>query len=371
MSSSSSEQRPSAATLTLELKTKPGDDRPIYVSGTFNRWATGDARYRLRQLAPDAYAITLHLVDFNRPIEYKYLRSSWEGVELDENGNEAPNRQVSPGQSLRRDRVLRWKHAGRFYLSEYLPTIVVIDEAFEIPQLIRTRRIAALLPHDYELTDKRYPVLYLQDGQNLFDDYAPFGNWAVDKRLAVLAEQGLGDVIVISIDHAQEQRIEEFTPSHRTRLGRGEGKKYVRFLADTLKPYIDKTFRTLPGWRHTGIGGSSMGALISIYAGLIYPEVYGRLMIFSPSLWVMPQIPFHLLQLSEPYGGRVYLYGGRKESDNMVPNLERFKYEMEQQLHGAHAKPTFKLSIDPEGEHNEARWGEEFPRAVRWLFFTE
>jgi predicted alpha/beta superfamily hydrolase len=102
----------------------------------------------------------------------------------------------------------------------------------------------------------------------------------------------------------------------------------------------------------------------------MYPEVYGRLMIFSPSLWVVPQIPFQLLHFTEPYGGRIYLYGGQRESDTMVPNLERLKQEMEEQLRTAAVKPVFKLSVDPEGEHNEARWGQEFPRAVRWLFFT-
>ncbi|MCB0638584.1 MAG: hypothetical protein KDC54_18265 [Lewinella sp.] len=360
----------SATWLTLELKTVHEDDRPVYVSGTFNDWASGDERYRMTKVAPGQYTLRIDLPPSDELIAYKYLRGTWEGVEVDEHGNESPNRIVRPGQQLRRDRVPRWKQDGLFYDPAFLPKIVILSEEFEVPQLIRTRRIAALLPHDYEeRTDRRYPVLYLQDGQNLFDEYAPFGNWAVDKRLAFLAEQGMGDLIVISIDHAEDKRIAEFTPSHQTRLGRGEGKKYVRFLADTLKPYVDRYFRTLPGWAHTGIGGSSMGGLISIYAGLMYPEVYGRLMIFSPSLWVMPQIPFQLLNFSEPYGGRIYLYGGQKESDTMVPNLERLKHAIEEQLRDAPVKPVFKLSVDPEGEHNEARWGEEFPRAVRWLFY--
>ena len=111
------------------------------------------------------------------------------------------------------------------YNPDFLPNKVVISESFEIPQLIKTRRITALLPYDYNSSDRRYPVLYLQDGQNLFDDYAPFGNWGIDKKLAHLAGQGKGDIIIVAIDHAEEERIAEFTPSYNTRLGKGRGKE--------------------------------------------------------------------------------------------------------------------------------------------------
>jgi len=254
--------------------------------------------------------------------------------------------------------------------TNFAPDIRIISEEFEIPQLIKTRRIAALLPHDYEQSEKRYPVLYLQDGQNLFDDYAPFGNWALDKRLAALASEGKGDVIIIAIDHAAEERIAEYTPSQHTKLGIGEGKKYVRFLADTLKPYIDKNFRTLPDRLNTSIGGSSMGGLISIYAGLIYPEVYGKLMIFSPSLWVAPNIHFHAINFYSTYHTQIYIYAGGKEGANMIPNIERFKNAIMRQG-GDQSNVQFKLSLDPNGQHNEARWGQEFPAAINWLFFED
>ncbi|MEM9837380.1 MAG: alpha/beta hydrolase-fold protein, partial [Bacteroidota bacterium] len=146
-----------------------------------------------------------------------------------------------------------------------------------------------------------------------------------------------------------------------------DGKKYVRFLADTLKPYIDDHFRTRPEPPFTGIGGSSLGGLISIYAGMMYPEVYDKLMIFSPSLWVTPNIPFHLVELTNQFNGRIYLYGGQAESQTMVPNLERFQDQLSQQQ-GA-SSVEFRMEIDPLGQHNEARWGQEFPKAVEWLFF--
>ncbi|PHI21403.1 hypothetical protein CEQ90_03115 [Lewinellaceae bacterium SD302] len=361
-------------TRRILLRTDNGDlfnPRPVFVAGTFNNWNASHPDYELQPTErPGEYRIEINLPDDTTAVEYKFTRGSWATVELGNYGQYASNRYHTTGNGWRHiDYVDRWAGDALYYREDLLPKIEVISEDFEIPQLIRTRRIAALLPHDYYETDKRYPVLYLQDGQNLYDDYAPYGSWGVDKRLAMLAEQGIGDVIVISIDHAEEQRVAEFTPSFRTKLGRGDGKKYVRFLADTLKPYIDDHYRTLTDAPNTGIGGSSMGGLISIYAGLMYPEVYDKLMIFSPSLWVTPNIPFHLVDLTSEFDGRIYLYGGQAESTTMVPNIERFREELARQS-GAR-DVAFNLSIDPNGQHNEARWGEEFPHAIQWLFFQE
>ena len=356
---------------TLRLITETEDDRPVYVAGTFNDWTTAQEAYRLRPSETSGqYEITLKLDDTPLQVEYKYTRGGWEAVELGRYGESALNhsRYVNDDWTVP-DRVENWARAGLYFREELLPQIVIINEAFEIPELIRTRRVAALLPHDYYETDKRYPVLYLQDGQNLYDEYAPYGSWGVDKQLASMAARGTGDIIVVAIDHAEDQRISEFTPSFRNRLGRGEGRQYIRFLAETLKPYIDEKFRTLPDPANTGIGGSSLGGLISIYAGIIYPQVYDRLMIFSPSLWVTPRIPFRVMKLTHKFRGRVYLYGGEAESKTMVPNMLRFKEELERQTNAGDVH--FEVVVDPEGQHNEARWGREFPRAVEWLFFPE
>lgn len=355
--------------LTLELTTLRQDDRPVYVAGNFNEWKGQDERYRMEQVEETKFRFTFpEGTILPSPFEYKYLRGDWTEEELDASGNGIGNRRLEHPTDFVQDTVPHWKRNGLHYNPDLLPQIQVLDENFEIPQLIKTRRIAALLPHDYEQTDKHYPVLYLQDGQNLFDDYAPFGNWGVDKRLAILTERGLGDIIIIAIDHAEAERIAEFTPSYETRLGIGQGKKYVRFLADTLKPYVDKRFRTKTEREHTGIGGSSLGGLISIYAGMMYPEVYDKLMIFSPSLWVTPQIPFNTIAFTEPMDARIYLYAGGKESKNMIPNVKRFKQAVERSAHKVNLE--FELAIDPNGEHTETRWGEEFPRAVEWLFFN-
>ncbi len=354
---------------TLQLITNPEDDRPVFLAGSFNDWQTADAAYRM---TPGAQAGTFsYTFDFPADlthIEYKYARGGWECVELGPYGESTDNhrRNIADDWSSP-DQVANWANAGLHYTEALLPQIVVLNEAFEIPELIRTRRVAALLPHNYYETDRHYPVLYLQDGQNLFDDNAPYGSWGVDKQLASMAGRGQGDFIVVAIDHAQDKRVSEFTPSFKTKLGRGDGQEYCRFLAETLKPYIDGHFRTLPAAEHTGIGGSSLGGLISIYAGLLYPSVYDRLLVFSPSLWVVPNLPNQLADFSWTFQGKIYLYGGEAESSTMVSNMLRLKEALE-----ARATPgqvEFRVETDPHGQHNEARWGKEFPKAVEWLFF--
>lgn len=356
--------------LVLEMTTPKDDGTPVYLTGNFNDWRVGDAPFRMERVSDGHFRYVFSQVaELPEGIEYKYIREDWTGEELDQYGNPIPNRRFLRKRGTVSDFVPRWKKDGLLFDPTMLPEIRVISEPFKIPQLIKTRRIAALLPHDYSQSDRRYPVLYLQDGQNLFDDYAPFGNWGVDKKLAMMAERGLDDIIIVAIDHAQEERIREFTPSTPTRLGVGDGKKYARFLAEMLKPYVDRTFRTLPDRRHTGIGGSSMGGLISIYAGLMYPQVYSKLLIFSPSLWVAPNIHHQIADGPIDAETRIYIYGGGEEGSNMIPNIQSFKHALEQ--NSQVGRTTFKTSIDPKGKHNEQRWGEEFPHAVEWLFFAE
>ena len=212
--------------------------------------------------------------------------------------------------------------------------------------------------------------MYLQDGQNLFDDNAPFGNWAIDRSLATMASQGKGEIIVIAIDHGEKDRIKEYTPFLDSKFGPGDGKKYIRFVTDRLKPYVDKNYRTLSDRDHTGIGGSSMGGLISIYSALVYPEVYGKLMIFSPALWVVPNIHFEIMDFYNPLETKLYLYAGGRESENHLKNVKKLQKAIKKR-NGQEKTIDIKSVINETGEHKEYYWGKEFPKAVEWLFFQE
>ncbi|GJM28296.1 MAG: hypothetical protein DHS20C17_09310 [Cyclobacteriaceae bacterium] len=248
----------------------------------------------------------------------------------------------------------------------FQPIIEIIEEDYQIPQLKRHRRISALLPYDYHQSEQSYPVLYLHDGQNLFDENSPFGNWAIDDSLAVLAQQGYGDIVVIAIDHGGEDRINEYQPFNSKEYGQGQGKQYIKFLMETLKPYVDKKYRLLDGSQHTGIGGSSMGGLISLYAGLSFPETFSKMMIFSPSLWLSNRI-YQIARKFKPVeSSHLYLYAGGKESQAHLPNVMRFGAELLTNLGNG---LRFKFSHNPDGVHNEMNWREEFPIALKWLYF--
>ena len=209
--------------------------------------------------------------------------------------------------------------------------------------------------------------MYLQDAQNLFNEEAEYGNWEIDKKLAVMSEYKIGKIIIIAIEHAEEDRIKEYNVG-TTILGKGQGKKYIKFLTETLKPFVDVTFRTKKDRDHTGIGGSSMGGLISIFSGLRYPEIFGRLMIFSPSLWVKPDMKIKV-EDDRNTDTKIYLYAGGDESETMISHVKEFKNRI---VASEFVKDKMKinLSINSEGKHSETYWSDEFPKAIEWLFFS-
>ena len=356
--------------LNIILTTDEDDERPVYISGNFNNWITQDKNFEMERVGQGLYHYKF-AHDFNYPDEllYKFTRGDWSEVEIDKFGNRTENRNCKQKNGVRKEHVAKWRHNWLPFKSKFLPKVQLISEEFEIPQLNKTRRVWALLPHDYDTSVENYPVLYLQDAQNLFNENAQYGNWEIDKKLAVMAEYNIGKIIVIAVEHAEKERIKEYNVGN-TVLGTGEGKKYIRFLTDTLKPFVDENFRTKPEREFTGIGGSSMGGLVSIFSGIMYPEVFGKLMIFSPSLWVVPKIKLSFLDMDEPQNTRIYLYAGGDESATMIDHVKSFKNRLLKR-EGFAEKMKARLSINMEGKHNERYWSDEFPKAIEWLFFSD
>lgn len=355
--------------LNIILTTDEDDDRPVYIAGNFNQWKTQDREFQMEKIGKGMYHFTFS-ESFVYPEEllYKFTRGDWSEVEIDQYGNRTNNRSCKKHKGIIREHVFKWRHNWLPFKKNFLPKVHLISEEFEIPQLNKTRKIWALLPYDYETSEERYPVLYLQDAQNLFNESAQYGNWEIDKKLAVMSEYKIGKIIVIAVEHAEKERVLEYNVGN-TVLGAGQGKKYIRFLADTLKPFVDSHFRTLPEREFTGIGGSSMGGLVSIFSGIMYPEVFGKLMIFSPSLWVVPKIKLSFLDMNEPQDTRIYLYAGGNESATMIDHVKLFKKRLVKREQYAD-KMQVKLSINMEGKHNEVYWSDEFPKAIEWLFFS-
>lgn len=356
--------------LNIILTTDEDDLRPIYISGNFNNWRTQDTNFEMEKIGTGLYHFKFDF-DFEYPEKmlFKFTKGDWSDVEIDKYGNRTENRVCEQKNGVSKQHVDKWRKNWLPFKQNYLPIVQLISDEFEIPQLNRKRKIWALLPHDYQTTSENYPVMYLQDAQNLFNENAEFGNWKIDKKLAVMSEYKIGKIIVIAIEHAEANRIKEFNVGN-TILGNGEGKKYIRFITDTLKPFIDKQFRTKSEREFTGIGGSSMGGLVSIFSGLMYPEVYGKLMIFSPSLWVVPKMDFSNIDYSEPGDTKIYLYAGGDESATMIDHVKKFKKNMTKN-DSVEDKMKINLSINEQGKHNETFWSDEFPKAIEWLFFSK
>ena len=245
--------------------------------------------------------------------------------------------------------------------------VKIISEKFEIPQLKTTRRIWIYLPKDYETSHKKYEVMYLQDAQNLFDDASSYaGEWQVDETLNKIFEKTGKSLIVVGIDNGGEKRIEELSPYKNAKYGGGNGENYVKFIVETLKPFIDKNYRTKPQRKYTTIGGSSLGSLISVYAAVKYPETFGKVLAFSSAFWFNAEDlnAFILSSKVNLKHQKYYFVQGKHEDEDMEEQTKRVIENLKSKK--VKSKNIF-LKIDEDGKHNEMYWGREFEGAVLWL----
>lgn len=234
-----------------------------------------------------------------------------------------------------------------------------------ITALGRPRTVRIYLPPRYDESKGRYPVLYMHDGQNLFDAATSFlGEWEVDETLNALAKSRRLELIVVGIDNGGEHRLTELAPFD-TKNGRAEGDAYVDFIVHVVKPYVDAYYRTKPDRANTAIMGSSLGALISHYAIDKYPGVFGKAGLFSPSYWYNPEMYDYAAAHMPPGGTKLYFYAGGAEDEQMLGNLNRMLEVLR-----AHGTPAADLQVHvvAGAQHNEAAWRSEFARAVEWLF---
>jgi len=248
--------------------------------------------------------------------------------------------------------------------STALPNVHVLP-ALTIPGLDRQRAIRLYLPPGYAKSGARYPVIYLHDGQNLFDAATGFaGEWEVDESLDRLAREKHLEVIAVGIDNGGEHRLQELTGWDNEKYGKAEGAAYVDFIVDVVKPYVDRHYRTLADRTHTAIMGSSLGALISHYALMRRPEVFGSAGLFSPSYWYAPP---SFTDAARPLasGTRLYLYAGSDEDPDMVANMLKMASVLQD---AGLPRASMKIRVVAAARHNEAAWRSEFPAAVEWLF---
>src|SRR6185436_10869651 len=361
--------------IRIEINSLPANNpanSSIFIAGSFNGWNPQNKSFEFRK-NDKGYFIDLSLNPGS--YEYKITRGGWDKVECTNEGKDIGNRTLkADADATVGISIGGWKD---MFASSNLPkrstagkNVKIIDTAFFIPQLSRTRRVWVYVPPTYNSSNKKYPVLYMHDGQNVFDDATSFsGEWGVDEAIDTLGSK-TKECIVVGIDNGGNKRLNEYCPydfdlkgiAANNVSGKGEGSLYVDFLVKTLKPFIDKKYRTLKNKENTFIAGSSMGGLISIYAVIKYPKVFGGAGVFSPAFWVGPKIFDDIKAKGRKVNSKIYFYAGDEEGETMVPMTLRAFNEMHRV-----SKSKMCEVIRAGGKHNEPRWRIEFPLFYEWL----
>jgi len=367
------------AQLTIKVTAVPVNtpaNASIYIVGTFNTWNPSDATKIMTKQADGTYSITL--TPAVGPVEYKFTRGSWATVEGNASGGQLPNRTLTySGQPMTVNvTILTWEDlgGGGSVGGTAAPNVQILSTNYPIPQLNRKRRIWLYLPPDYQTSSKKYPVLYMQDGQNLFDSKtSAFGvEWKVDESLNDLFQKGDYGCIVVGIDNGGADRIHEYSPWVNTQYGGGQGDEYMDFIIKTLKPHIDSTYRTLPGRLTTGIMGSSLGGLLSFYGSVEFQEVFSKGGLLSPSFWFARQGEKDLIAANGHQAPmRLYFLAGTDEEGD--GNASNYVVEDMQTMYNTLKNNGFSTTemnfqTRSDGEHAEWFWAREFPDAYKWLF---
>lgn len=334
-----------------------------FLAGNFNNWNPGDNAFRFLLTNENSFELILNLPAGQ--YAYKCTRGSWRKVECLANGKDVNDHsfQISADTTIEIN-IEAWRDDFT-QLSKMHATskqVHVMDTAFFIPQLNRTRRIWIYLPEGYEKNKKEYPVLYMHDGQNIFDEYtAGFGEWGVDECLDSLINAGKQACIVVGIDNGPK-RFNEYNPFAFRDFGEGEGDRYLNFITQTLKPFIDKKYRTLPSKENTIIAGSSMGGLISYYAMIKMPQIFGKAGIFSPAFWTAPAINSLTDSLASKVNGKFFFYMGEQEGGSYINDMITI-----QELLGEKSAAMIYSVVDDEGMHNEKAWRKWFAEFYSWI----
>jgi predicted alpha/beta superfamily hydrolase len=233
------------------------------------------------------------------------------------------------------------------------------------PELRNYRDLIVALPPSYHDSDERYPVVYMQDGQNLFDPTTSYaGDWRLLPSLNSLADQGT-EAIIVAVPNVGKKRLYEYSPFVDRRMGGGGADRYLTFLSETVKPLIDGSFRTREDPENTAIMGSSMGGLVSLYAVFRRPEIFGRAGVMSPSLWFAGRAMLrYVAQAGAASTRRVYLDIGLKEPRGAVADARLLRNILiEQGLDSG----DLDYVEDEQGTHSEEAWGRRFEQALTFL----
>lgn len=236
------------------------------------------------------------------------------------------------------------------------------------------RPLYVYLPPSYDASTATYPVLYMHDGHNLFDKATSYsGEWQVDETLELLSAEGI-EMIVVGIPNAGDARANEYTPYFNTQYGGGRGAKYLKFLIDDIKPLIDNTFRTQPDVATTGLMGSSLGDLISLYALFQYPEVFSFAGVLSPAFWFNAPEIFDFIEKANFVDSTIYMDVGTNEDSNntklSAAYINDYKKMIQILRDKGYDSQRLQLMVTEGAIHHEKEWAKRLPDALRFWWKT-
>ncbi len=372
----------------------------VCLATSANGWRADSNQYSMSALISNALVAGFEIpwsVVTQPDFEFKFTRGSWDTVEVDEDGADIANRRITADQlreallahaedrparitlticGFADERGSRWPT-----LAAKGSTVTGELQILDFDSAIRgnSRALRVWVPPGYdapENADRRYPVLYMNDGQNLFDAATSFaGEWGVDETATRLIEAGkIPPIIVVGIDNVGAARGDEYLPKDAGKRRPGTGGKadeYLRMVADEIMPKINGQFRTLTGPEHTAFGGSSFGGVITLHAAMTRPDLFGAILVESPSLWVEDGAFLQRVLKCKQWPQRVYLAQGDREYGEGERSAELV--EMTRQVSDAMRKAGVGedrlLVVIGEGDaHNEAAWAKRLPRAMEFLF---
>ena len=244
-------------------------------------------------------------------------------------------------------------------------------EQFRSRLLRNQRDLIVYTPPSYdEQPGRRFPVLYLHDGQNLFDgatSFIPGQDWHVGQTADQRINAGAVEQLIIVGMYNTKARVREYTPTHVPKLGGGRADRYAKFLIEEVKPFVEREYRTLAGTQNTGIGGSSLGGLVSLYLGLKHANIFGKIAALSPSLW-WNQLVIHRFvgAMHVDPRPRIWLDIGTREGPRIVQDVERFRdillkkgWRLDQDLHYERVEGA---------QHNELAWAQRVGPFLQFLY---
>jgi predicted alpha/beta superfamily hydrolase len=240
-----------------------------------------------------------------------------------------------------------------------------------------TRRITVWTPPRLRRQDVRYPVLYLNDGQNLFDPARAFGGvaWGVaETAMRLIRRRAIPPLVIVGIDHGESRRAREYLPVDDERNADAHGvlgRQYARFVTREVMPIVTGEYPVARGASATGFGGSSYGAVAALFTSLLYPGMFGRLLLESPSLYVGGGYLLRQVRRARRWPARVYLGVGTRETRDADKNEETVSnvLRLERILRDAGlGQSRLRVRVEEGATHSEQEWARRFPEALAFLF---